>query len=61
MSSSLWEDEIKEIPNFEELEKFVQKKIKYYNEERYHNSIGRTTPLAYTKAYLSFLRNGSVK
>ena len=50
-----WKSEISEIGTFDELEKFVQSKIKYYNEERRHTSIGLISPYAFTK---SFLKNG---
>lgn len=50
-----WKSEISEIETFDELEKFVQSKIKYYNEERRHTSIGLISPCKYTK---SFLKNG---
>lgn len=49
-----WRDEITEIETFEKLEKFVQAKIKYYNYERRHTSIGLVAPWNFTK---SFLRN----
>jgi len=52
-----WKSEINEIETFDELEKFVQSKIKYYNEERRHTSIGLISPYAFTK---SFLKKGSV-
>lgn len=55
----LWKDELLEISTFEQLEEFVTEKLKYYNEERYHTSIGRVTPLEYTKSYLDFAKNSS--
>lgn len=51
-----WKDEIAEIETFETLEKFVKKKIKYYNYERRHTSIGLISPYKFTK---SFLKNQS--
>lgn len=47
-----WRDEIAEIETFEELEKFVKEKIKYYNCERRHTSIGLVSPWNATKSFL---------
>ena len=47
-----WKDEIAEIETFEELEKFVKRKIKYYNYERRHTSIGLVSPWSFTKSFL---------
>lgn len=47
-----WKTEIAEIKTFEELEKFVQNKINYYNEERRHTSIGLISPSKFTKSFL---------
>jgi len=47
-----WRDEIAEIETFEELEKFVLEKIKYYNYERRHTSIGLISPYKFTKLFL---------
>ena len=47
-----WKTEIAEIETFEELEKFVEQKIKYYNYERRHTSIGLVTPWEHTKMFL---------
>ena len=47
-----WEDEIVEIETFEKLEKFVLEKIKYYNYERRHTSIGLISPYKFTKSFL---------
>jgi len=47
-----WKEEIAEIETFEELEKFVENKIKYYNEERRHTSIGLVSPSKFTKSFL---------
>ena len=51
-----WKDEIAEIETFEELEKFVRKKIKYYNDERRHTSIGLVAPWNFTKSFLKMSR-----
>ena len=56
----VWKDEIAEIPTYEKLEEFVSEKIKYYNEERFHTSIGRTKPMEFTKSFLNFAKNSSV-
>ena len=47
-----WRDEIAEIETFEQLEKFVQSKINYYNYERRHTSIGLISPYKFTKSFL---------
>lgn len=47
-----WRQEIAEIETFEELEKFVKNKIKYYNYERRHTSIGNISPSKFTKSFL---------
>lgn len=47
-----WREEIAEIETFEALGKFVKAKIKYYNYERRHTSIGLVTPWDFTKMFL---------
>lgn len=47
-----WADEIKELETFEEVRKFVARKIKYYNAKRIHTSIGYTAPEKFTKKFL---------
>lgn len=47
-----WRDEIFEIETFEELQKFVDQKIKRYNYERRHTSIGLVSPWKFTKSFL---------
>ncbi len=47
-----WRDEIAEIETFETLKKFVKKKIKYYNYQRRHTSIGFVSPWNFTKSFL---------
>jgi putative transposase len=47
-----WKEEIAEIETFEKLEKFVKQKIKYYNYERRHTSIGLVSPWNFTKSFL---------
>lgn len=48
-----WADEIKELKTFKEVQKFVAKKIKYYNCQRIHTSIGFMNPHKFTKLSLS--------
>jgi putative transposase len=52
-----WKTQIAEIETFEELEKFVASKIKYYNEERRHTSIGLVSPCKFTKLFLKNKKN----
>lgn len=47
-----WKDEISEIETFEKLKKFVDEKIKRYNNERRHTSIGLVSPWNFTKSFL---------
>jgi len=49
-----WRDEIRELESFEEVKKFVQNKIKYYNYQRLHTSIKNQTPYKFTKSTLKF-------
>lgn len=46
------QDEINEIKTFSELEKFIAKRMKYYNTKRIHTSIGLTNPLKFTKTFI---------
>lgn len=46
-----WASEIKEIETFNEVEKFIRKKMRYYNHERIHTSIGYTNPYSFTKTF----------
>lgn len=52
-----WKEEVAEIETFEELRLFVQNKIKYYNEERRHTSIGLISPSKFTKSFLKNKQN----
>ena len=47
-----WGDEIFEIETFEQLQKFVDQKIKRYNYERRHTSIGLVSPWKFTESFL---------
>lgn len=51
-----WADEIYEIQSEKELQKFIKKKINYYNNTRLHTSIGYISPKSFTKKYLKSLR-----
>jgi len=48
-----WADEIAEIETFEQLIKFVTSKLKYYNQERRHTSLGLVSPEKFTKSFLN--------
>jgi len=56
-----WKSTIAEIETFEEVSKFVSKKIRYYNTDRIHTSIGLEKPLEFTKSFLKKQKTGSVK
>ena len=51
-----WRDILAEAETFEELEKLIKKAIVYYNERRYHTTIGNQTPMAFTKNQLKKAR-----
>lgn len=46
------QDEYNEIDNFKDLEKFIIKKLKYYNEKRIHTSIGLQAPQKFTASFI---------
>lgn len=46
------QDEMNEIKTFEELQKYLDKRMKYYNTKRIHTSIGLTNPLKFTKTFI---------
>jgi transposase InsO family protein len=46
------QDEFNEIKSFEELEKFIAKRIKYYNTKRIHTSAGFKAPLKFTQIFI---------
>lgn len=52
-----WADEIKQIDNQKEAIKFIQSKIKYYNQERIHTIIGYQTPNRFTNLFLKQQQN----
>lgn len=45
-------DEISEIGTFGELERFVAKRMRYYNTKRIHTSIGYRAPLKFTRSFI---------
>ena len=47
-----WRDVLGEAETFEELESLIKKIIDYYNERRYHTSIGNQPPITFTKNYI---------
>lgn len=51
-------DELNEIKDFKNLEKFIKKQINDYNRGRLHTSIGNQTPAGFTK---NFFKNNSLK
>lgn len=48
-----WKTEINELKSFEEVEKFIKSKIRYYNYSRLHTSIKNQTPYIFTKNSLT--------
>ena len=52
-----WADEIKQIDNQKEAIKFIQSKIKYYNQERIHTTIGYQSPNRFTNLFLKQQQN----
>lgn len=52
-----WGDEIKQIDDPQEAIKFIKSKIKYYNYERLHTSIGYKSPIKFTRLFLKQCRN----
>lgn len=56
-----WEDEILELSSFEEVKVFVKAKIRYYNNQRLHTSIGNKNPVSFTKISLNYLKNRFTK
>lgn len=47
------QDEIDEIRDFKELEKFVAKRVNYYNRKRIHTSVGYQAPIKFTKQFIN--------
>lgn len=47
-----WQDELNEIRDFNQLKRFIKRKIRYYNQKRLHTSLNNQNPLKFTKNYL---------
>lgn len=47
-----YRDEINEIRDFDQLNRFIKRKINYYNQKRLHTSLNNQNPLKFTKNYL---------
>jgi putative transposase len=45
-------DEMNEIENIQKLEKYLAKRMKYYNTKRIHTSTGYQSPLKFTKSFI---------
>ena len=56
-----WRDVFSEARSFSELEAYVKKAIDYYNNSRYHSSIGMTSPAAFTLQQVVELTNSHRK
>jgi putative transposase len=48
-----WADAFYEARTFGELQRLVDLAIVYYNEGRYHSSLGYRTPLAFVNSFLA--------
>lgn len=44
-----YQDELDEIRDFNQLDRFIKTKIKYYNQKRLHTSLNNQNPLKFTK------------
>jgi putative transposase len=56
-----WRDVFAEAKTFEELEGFVRKAIDYYNNDRYHSSIGMKSPVKFIQEQIKYLTESNVK
>lgn len=54
-----WRDVFAEARTFEELEGFVRKAIDYYNNERYHSSIGLRSPAKFIQEHIKYLTDSN--
>jgi len=52
-----WSDEILLINDQKEAIRFIKDKIKYYNYDRIHTTIGYRTPNYFTNVFLNGVRN----
>ena len=50
-----WRDVFGEAKTFKELEDYIKKAIDYYNDERYHSSIGMKAPVKFIKKQAEYL------
>lgn len=46
------QDEFNEIKSFKELEKFIAKRMRYYNTKRIHTSTGLKAPFKFTRSFI---------
>lgn len=49
------QDEFNEMKTFKELQKFIKKRMKYYNKKRIHTSADYQAPLKFTKSFINKL------
>lgn len=56
-----WADEIAELETFEAVEKFVKRKMHYYNNRRLHTSLKYKAPATLTKIILSLSQKSVLK
>jgi putative transposase len=46
-------DEINELKSFKQVKRFIDRRMRYYNNKRIHTSIGYTSPLKLTKRFIN--------
>ncbi len=56
-----WRDYFSEAKTFEELNRFVKKAIYYYNNERYHSSIGMKAPVTFFNEQIKYQTESNYK
>jgi transposase InsO family protein len=47
-----WKNDFKNAKDFNELQRLLKQAIEYYNNQRYHSSLGYQAPVVFTKNYL---------
>jgi putative transposase len=47
-----WGNILNDAKDFDELNRLLKRAIEYYNNERYHSSLGNESPVSYTKRFL---------
>jgi len=47
-----WGNVFKDAKDFDELQRLLKQAIEYYNNKRYHSSLGNESPMSYTKRFL---------